>query len=70
MEVNYILLKGDKHFKCYNLAEMAIYFSLSIASNGSVTCDGYQDTMSYSKEWSHEQSCLYLWKFVSTNNNY
>lgn len=54
MEVNYILIKGDKHFKCYNLAEMAFYFSLSIASNGSVTCDGYQDTMSYSKEWSHE----------------
>lgn len=54
MEVNYILIKGDKHFKCYNLAEMAFYFSLSIASNGIVTCDGYQDTMSYSKEWSHE----------------
>jgi hypothetical protein len=28
MEVNYILIKGDKHFKCYNLAEMAFYFSL------------------------------------------
>ena len=54
MEVNYILIKGDKHFKCYNLAEMASHFSLSIASNGIVTCDGYHDTMSYSKEWSHE----------------
>lgn len=54
MDVNYILLKGDKHFKCHNLAEMALYFSLSITSYGSVICDGYQDTMSYSKEWSHE----------------
>lgn len=54
MKVNYILIKGDKHFKCYNLSEMAIYFSLSITSNGSVICDGYQDTVSYSKEWSHE----------------
>lgn len=36
------------------LAEMAIYFSLSVTSNGSVICDGYHDTMSYSKEWSHE----------------
>lgn len=54
MDVNYILLKGDKHFKCYNLAEMTLYFSLSITSDGSVICDGYQDTMSYSEEWSQE----------------
>lgn len=54
MDVNYILIKGNKHFKCHSLAEMAIYFSLSVTSNGSVICDGYHDTMSYSKEWSHE----------------
>lgn len=54
MDVNYILIKGSKHFKCRNLAEIAIYFSLSITNNGSVICDGYHDTMSYSKEWSHE----------------
>lgn len=49
MDVNYILIKGNKHFKCHSLAEMAIYFSLSVTSNGSVICDGYHDTMSYSK---------------------
>ena len=27
MDVNYILIKGNKHFKCHSLAEMAIYFS-------------------------------------------
>lgn len=54
MDVNYILIKGNKHFKCHSLAGMAIYFSLSVTSNGSVICDGYHDTMSYSKEWSHE----------------
>lgn len=48
MDVNYILIKGNKHFKCHSLAEMAIYFSLSVTSNGSVICDGYHDTMSYS----------------------
>lgn len=42
MDVNYILIKGNKHFKCHSLAEMAIYFSLSVTSNGSVICDGYQ----------------------------
>lgn len=47
MDVNYILIKGNKHFKCHS-------FSLSVTSNGSVICDGYHDTMSYSKEWSHE----------------
>lgn len=47
MDVNYILIKGNKHFKCHSLAEMAIYFSLSVTSNGSVICDGYHDTMSY-----------------------
>ena len=26
MDVNYILIKGNKHFKCHSLAEMAIYF--------------------------------------------
>lgn len=41
MDVNYILIKGNKHFKCHSLAEMAIYFSLSVTSNGSVICDGY-----------------------------
>lgn len=55
MKVNYILIKGDNHFKCYNLDEMVFYFSLSIASNRSVICDGHQDTMSYSKEWSDEE---------------
>lgn len=30
MDVNYILIKGNKHFKCYNLAEMAIYFRFSM----------------------------------------
>ena len=55
MKVNYILIKGDKHFKCYNLDEMACYFSLYLSSDRSVICDGYQDTMSYSKEWSHEE---------------
>lgn len=49
MDVNYILIKGNKHFKCHSLAEMAIYFSLSVTSNGSVICDGYHDTMSYSR---------------------
>lgn len=34
MDVNYILIKGNKHFKCHSLAEMAIYFSLSVTSNG------------------------------------
>lgn len=24
MDVNYILIKGNKHFKCHSLAEMAI----------------------------------------------
>lgn len=43
MDVNYILIKGNKHFKCHSLAEMAIYFSLSVTSNGSVICDGYHD---------------------------
>lgn len=32
MDVNYILIKGNKHFKCHSLAEMAIYFSLSVTS--------------------------------------
>lgn len=54
MRVNYILIKGNKHFKCHSLVEMAGYFSLSINSCGNVICDGHQDTMSYSKEWSHE----------------
>lgn len=45
MDVNYILIKGNKHFKCHSLAEMAIYFSLSVTSNGSVICDGYHDTI-------------------------
>lgn len=43
MDVNYILIKGNKHFKCHSLAEMAIYFSLSVTSNGSVICDGYHN---------------------------
>lgn len=54
MKVNYILIKGDKHFKCHNLDEITAYFNLSI-NNGSVICDGYQDTVSYSKEWSYEE---------------
>lgn len=54
MKVNYILIKGDKYFKCHNLDEIATNFNLSI-NNGSVICDGYQDTVSYSKEWSHEE---------------
>ena len=29
MDVNYILIKGNKHFKCHSLAEMAIYFNVS-----------------------------------------
>lgn len=52
MKVNYILLKGEKHFKCYDLADISAYFDLSITNNRSVICDGNQDTMSYSKEWS------------------
>ena len=28
MDVNYILIKGNKHFKCHSLAEMAIYFAV------------------------------------------
>lgn len=27
MDVNYILIKGNKHFKCHSLAEMAIYLA-------------------------------------------
>ena len=41
MDVNYILIKGNKHFKCHSLAEMAIYFSLSVTSNGSVICEAF-----------------------------
>lgn len=55
MKVNYILIKGNKHFKCHSLVEMAEYFSLSINSCGNVICDGHQDTMSYSKEWNYEE---------------
>lgn len=54
MKVNYILLKGDKHFKCYDLADMSAHFDLSITNNRSVICDGNQDTISYSKEWSSQ----------------
>jgi|GEM_PF-730395 len=54
MKVNYILIKGTRHFKCHNPAETATRFSLSITGNGTVICDGHQDTMSYSEEWSYE----------------
>lgn len=54
MKVNYILLKGGKHFKCYDLADISAHFDLSITNNRSVICDGNQDTMSYSKEWSYQ----------------
>lgn len=54
MEVNYILLKGDKYFKCYGLADISAHFDLSITNNRSVICDGNQDTISYSKEWSYQ----------------
>lgn len=54
MKVKYILIKGSKCFKCYNLLHMSAYFNLSI-NNGCVICDGHQDTMSYSNEWGHEE---------------
>lgn len=54
MKVNYILIKGSRHFKCHDPAETAIHFSLSITGDGTVICDGHQDTMSYSEEWSRE----------------
>lgn len=57
MDVNYILIKGSKHFKCRNLAEIAIYFSLSITNNGSVICDGYHDTPTFRK-------LFFLWLFT------
>lgn len=54
MKVNYILLKGDKYFKCCNLADISTHFDLSITNNRSVICDDNQDTISYSKEWSYQ----------------
>lgn len=54
MKVNYILIKGEKHFKCYNLADISAHFNLSITNNRTVICDGNQDTISYSKEWSYQ----------------
>lgn len=56
MRVNYILIKGDKHFKCYSLLEIASHFNLSIDNCGNMICDGHQDTMSYSKEWNYEEA--------------
>lgn len=54
MKVNYILLKGDKHFKCYDLTDISAHFDLSITNNRTVICDGNQDTISYSKQWSYQ----------------
>lgn len=45
MDVNYILIKGNKHFKCHSLAEMAIYFSLFWTAHPHVPLSPYLATV-------------------------
>lgn len=58
MKVNYILIIAEKAYECSYLSEMRAYFSWGITNDRRVICNGYTDTMSYSKEWCHEELIL------------